>query len=145
MVGLRFQTILPTGSRELGDTKGTGGVGILDLFFENINLPGFVNGPALIVLAARLVDHEKNFLTINPPPEVVDQTFDEAEGTHYFIWRVLPNPSDTWILQVHPINPARLNPTGNVLGIHTRDDKGQHLGACDGFEVARIFLVYHSA
>jgi hypothetical protein len=145
MVGLTFQSILATGSRELGDAKGPGGAGVFDLFFENIELPGFADRPALIILAAKNVDLQKNFITINAPPEVVTQSFDEAEREEYFVWRVLPNPGDTWVLQMHQIPSGKLKATGNVLGIHTRSEKGEQARTRDDFAVARIFLVYHAS
>jgi hypothetical protein len=144
MAGLAFQAILATGSRALGDAKGPGGEGIFDVFFENIDLPGFVASPALLVLSARNVDLENNFITINAPPEVKYQSFDEANSAGYFVWRVLPNPSDTWILQVHQVGSEKLRATGNVLGIHTRNTKGEQARVRDSFSVARLFIVYSS-
>ena len=145
MAGLTFQSVLATGSRELGDAKGPRGAGVFDLFFENIELPGFVDRPALIILAARSVDLQKNFITINAPPEVVQQSFDEAEKGDYFIWRVLPNPGEPWVLQMHQIGPGKLKASGNVLGIHARNKKGAQDGTRDDFAVARLFLVYHAS
>jgi hypothetical protein len=145
MAGLTFQSILATGSRELGDAKGPGGAGVFDLFFENIELPGFVDRPALIILAASSVDHQKNFITINAPPEVVQQSFDEVQNRDYFVWRVLPNPGDTWVLQMHQIGPGKLKATGNVLGIHTRNENGEQARTRDDFAVARLFLVCHGS
>ena len=145
MAGLTFQSILATGSKELGDAKGPGGAGVFDLFFENIDLPGFVDLPALIILAVKSVDLQKNFITINAPPEVVQQGFDEVQNRDYLVWRVLPNPSDTWVLQMHQIAPGKLKATGNVLGIHTRNEKGQQARTRDDFAVARLFLVYHAS
>ncbi len=145
MAGLTFQSILATGSRELGDAKGPGGAGVFDLFFDNIDLPGFLDRPALIVLAVKNVDLEKNFITINAPPEVVKQGFDEVHDRDCFVWRVLPNPADTWILQTHQIGTGRLKPTNNVLGIHTRNEKGEQARVRDNFAVARLFLVYHAS
>jgi hypothetical protein len=145
MAGLTFQSILATGSRELGNAKGPGGAGVFDLFFENIDLPGFVDLPALIILAVKSVDLEKNFITVNAPPEVVQQGFDDIHNSDCFIWRVLPNLSDNWVLQMHQIAPGKLRPTGNVLGIHTRNEKGQQARTRDDFAVARIFLVYHAS
>jgi hypothetical protein len=145
MAGLTFQSILATGSKQLGDAKGPGGAGVFDLFFENIELPGFVDLPALLILAAKSVDFEKNFITLNAPPEVVKQSFDEVHGTDYFIWRVLPNPSDIWVLQMHQIAPGKLKATGNVLGIHNRNEKGEQARVRDDFAVARLFLVYHAS
>jgi hypothetical protein len=145
MANLSFQSVLATGSRELGDAKGSGGAGMFDLFFENINLPGFVDLPALIILATKNVVLGKNFITINAPTEVSRQSFDEVSNTDWFVWRVLANPTDTWILQMHQINSGILKITGNVLGIHTRNDKGEQARIRDTFAVARIFLVYHSS
>lgn len=145
MAGLTFQSVLATGSRELGDAKGPGGAGVFDLFFENIELPGFVDLPALVVLATKSVDYDKNFITVNAPPDVVQQGFDEVEGSDCFIWRVLPNPSETWILQMHQIAPGKLKASGNVLGIHTRNVKGEQSRTRDDFTVARLFLIYHAS
>jgi hypothetical protein len=145
MAGLTFQSILPTGSRELGDAKGPGGEGVFDLFFENIDLPGLVDRPALIILAVKNAEFQKSFMTINASSEVVEQGFEQAEKRDYFIWRVLPNPSDTWVLQMHQIAPGMLKATGNVLGIHTRNEKGEQARTRDDFAVARLFLVYHAS
>jgi hypothetical protein len=145
MAGLTFQSILATGSRELGDAKGPGGAGVFDLFFDNIDLPGFLDRPALLVLAVKNVELEKNFITINAPPEVVKQSFDEVHDRDCFVWRVLPNPGDIWILQTHQIGIGRLKPTNNVLGIHTRNVKGEQARVRDNFAVARLFLVYHAS
>lgn len=145
MAGLTFQSVLATGSRELGDAKGPMGAGLFDLFFDHIDLPGFVDQPALLVLAAKNVTLDKNFITVNAPPEVASQGFDEVEGADHFVWRVLPNPSDTWVLQVHRIDTGRLRAAGNVLGFHTRNDKGAQARTRDSFAVARIFIVYSSS
>jgi hypothetical protein len=143
MANLTFQSILPTGSRELGDAKGPGGSGVFDLFFENIDLPGFVDRPALLLLAAKSVDLEKNFITINAPSEVKQRSFEDVKKEDYFVWWVLPNPSDTWILQMHQIGCGRLMATNNVLGIHTRNERGEQARVRDDFAVARIFIVYY--
>jgi hypothetical protein len=140
MANLRFQSVPATGSRELGGAKGPGGAGMFDLFFENIELPGFVVLPALIVLAAGNVELEKSFITVNAPTQVNRESFDEVSGTGCSVWPVLPNPSATWILQMHRINQGKLTATGNVLGIHTRNDNGEQARIRDSFAVARIFL-----
>ena len=145
MAGLTFRSILATGSGDLGDARGPAGEGVFDLFFRDIDLPGLVDLPALIVFATKKVDLDKNFVTINAPEQVTAQSFDEAHGEPYFIWRVLPNPTDIWTLQMHQIGPGRLKPSGNVLGIHTRNDEGKQAATRDDFSVARIFLVYHAA
>ena len=145
MAGLTFRGILATGSREMGDAKGPGGEGVFDLFFEGIELPGFTDHPALLILAAKNVDMQKSFITINAPREVVRQSFDEVKDTDYFVWRVLPNPGDTWILQMHQIGTGRLKATGNVLGIHSRNQAGEQARTRDDFAVARLFLVYHAS
>jgi hypothetical protein len=145
MTHLSFQSILPTGSRELGDAKGPGGSGVFDYFFDRIGLPDLAEGPALIVLAAKKVHLEKNFITINAPDAVCDQSFEEASGQLHFVWRFLPNPSDTWVLQMHQIPAGRLMPTGNRIGIHTRNAQGLPARVRDEFAVARLFLIYPSA
>jgi hypothetical protein len=145
MANLNFQSVLATGSRELGDARGPEGAGMFDLFFDNIDLPGFVDHPALIVLATKNVILDKNFVTVNPPPEVTRQSFEEASQAAHFVWRVLPNPSDIWILQMHQIPGGRLKATKNVLGIHTRNEKGHQARVRDSFAVARIFLVYSAS
>ena len=144
MTNLSFHSILPTGSRELGDAKGPGGSGVFDYFFEGIDLPDLAEGPALIVLAAKRVSGEKNFITINAPAEIIDQDFAAARGRDCFVWRVLPNPSETWVLQMHQIAPGRLVSMGNRLGIHTRNPEGQVARVRDEFAVARLFLLYPS-
>lgn len=145
MAQLTFHAVLPTGYRELGDAKGPEGAGVFDLFFENIDLPGYVDSPALIVLATKEVDLNKNFITVNPPETITRIGFDEASKLECFVWRVLPNPSETWVLQMHQIPAGRLKPTGNVLGFHTRNDRGDQARVRDDFSIARIFLFYHSA
>jgi hypothetical protein len=145
MANLTFQSVLATGSREIGDAKGPKGAGMFDLFFDNIDLPGFVDHPALLLLATKNVVLDKNFITINAPPEVTRQSFEEASNAAHFVWRVLPNPSDIWILQVHQIPAGRLKATDNVLGIHTRNEKGQPARVRDNFAVARVFLVYSAS
>jgi len=91
------------------------------------------------------VDLDKNFITINAPPGIVQQGFDQARKLECFVWRVLPNPSDTWVLQMHQIDPGKLKPTGNVLGIHARNERGEQAGTRDDFAVARLFMVYHAS
>jgi hypothetical protein len=140
--GLTFQSILATGSRELGDGKGPEGAGLFNLFLDSIDLPGFVDRPALLVLATRNVNLDKNFVTVNAPAEVTNQSYDEAKNQDYFVWRILPNPSDTWILQMHMIPGGKLKATNNTLGIHTRNEEGRQARVRDAFAVARIFLVY---
>lgn len=145
MASLAFQAILATGHREMGESLGPERKPIYDVLFKDIDLPGFVDHPALVVLAVRNVDYEKNFITINAPPEALDQSYDEARNSGYFVWRVFPNPSDSWILQVHQIDGNKLKATGNVLGIHSRDINGEHAGLCDAFAVARLFVLYYSS
>jgi len=142
MAGLTFQSILATGSRELGAAKGPGGAGVFDLFFDGVDLPGLVDHPALLVFATRNVDLEKNFITINAPAEVRRQSYEDARKGDYYVWRVLPNPSGTWILQMHQIAAGKLKATGNVLGIHARNEQGEQARVRDEFAVARIFIVY---
>lgn len=144
MANLAFQSVLATGSRELGDAKGPGGEGVFDYFFEDIQLPGFLEHPALLVFAAKNVDLDHNFITINAPPEIILQNYDEARGQGCFVWRVLPNPSDTWILQTHQIDAGKLKASGNKLGFHTRNDKGEQARIRDSFALARVFIVYYS-
>jgi hypothetical protein len=144
MSNLSFQSILSTGSRELGDAKGPGGAGIFDLFFENIDLPGFVDRPALIYLATRNVNLEKNFITINAPADVINRGYEEVKNADCFVWRVLPNPSDTWVLQMHQIEAGRLKATNNVLGMHTRNETGEQARVRDSFAVARVFIMYYA-
>lgn len=145
MANLAFQSVLATGNRDLGDAKGPEGEGVFDLFFENIDLPGFVDRPALLVLAAKNVKLEKNFITVNAPSAIRSQGFDEASDADYFIWRILPNPSNTWVLQVHQIDSGKLRATGNTLGIHCRNEKGRQARVRDDFSVARLFIVYSSS
>ncbi len=145
MANLAFQSVLPTGSRELGDAKGPAGEGVFDYFFEDIELPGFADRPALLVFATKQVDLDRNFITINAPPEVTHQSYDEARENDHYIWRILPNPSETWILQTHQINAGKLKPSGNRLGFHTRNDRGEQARIRDDFALARVFIVYTSS
>ncbi len=145
MAHLTFHAVLPTGYRELGDAKGPDGSGVFDLFFENIDLPGCVDLPALIVLAAKEVKLDKNFITVNPPDTITRTGFDEARNLECFVWRVLPNPGETWVLQMHQIPAGRLRPKGNVLGFHSRNEAGEQARVRDDFSIARIFIVYHAA
>jgi hypothetical protein len=145
MANLSFHGVLPMGRRELGDAKGPGGSGVFDLFFDHIDLPGCLELPALVVLAAREVDLDMNFITINPPETIIQMGFDEAKETDCFVWRILPNPSETWVLQMHQIPAGRLKPKGNVLGIHSRNDRGEQARVRDDFSVARIFLIYSTS
>jgi hypothetical protein len=142
VAGLTFQSILATGSRELGDGKGPGGEGLFNLFLDDISLPGFVDRPALLILATRNVNLDKNFITVNAPAEAADQSYDEARDRDYFIWRILPNPSDIWVLQMHLVPGGKLKATNNKLGIHTRNEEGKQARVRDAFSVARIFLFY---
>lgn len=145
MANLTFQSILATGSKEMGDAKGPEGAGVFDFFFRDIDLPEFSDLPALLVLAVKNVDLDKNFITINAPGEVVKMSYDEASDKDFFVWRVLPNPSDTWVLQMHQIPAGRMRPENNVLGIHTRNEKGEQARSRDNFAVARVFLAYHAS
>jgi hypothetical protein len=145
MANLAFQSVLPTGSRELGDAKGAGGEGIFDYFFEGIDLPGFVDRPAMLVFATKQVDLDRNFITVNAPPEITHQSYHEARDNDHYIWRILPNPSETWILQTHQINSGKLKSSGNRLGFHTRNDKGEQARIRDDFALARVFIVYYSS
>jgi hypothetical protein len=145
MAHLTFHGVLPVGHRELGDAKGPGGSGVFDLFFDHVDLPGCLDLPALVVLATREVDLEKNYITINPPETIIHMGFDEAKETDCFVWRILPNPSETWVLQMHQIPAGRLKPEGNVLGIHSRNGNGEQARVRDDFSVARIFLIYSTS
>ncbi len=140
MAGLAFKSILPTGSKELGEK-----VGVFDFTFENIDLPGFIDAPALIVLAVRNLELTKNFISVNAPPESISLSFEEAKQLEFFIWRILPNPTENWILQMHQINPGKLKPAKNVLGFHCRDAEGQPATCCDNFAISRIFVIYYSS
>jgi hypothetical protein len=145
MANLAFQSVLATGSRELGDAKGPSGEGVYDYFFEDIELPGFVDRSALLVFAARQVDLDRNFITINAPPEITHLNYDEARENDCYVWRILPNPSETWILQTHQINVGKLKPLGNRLGFHTRNERGEQSRIRDVFALARVFIVYYSS
>lgn len=145
MANLAFQSILATGHREMGEFQGPERKSVYDVFFENIDLPGFVESPALVVLATKHVDHEWNFITINAPPEVSQQNYNEVRNAGYFVWRVLRNPTDSWILQVHQIEARQLKAAGNVLGIHSRDVHGENEGVHDDFSLARLFIFYSSS
>lgn len=140
MAGLAFKSVLPTGRKELGDL-----VEIYDFFFDGFDLPGLVDAPAIIVLAARNVQLAQNFITVNAPPESASMSFAEAKQSECFIWRILPNPTENWILQVHQINPGKLKPAGNVLGFHSRDVNGEPAPGSDNFAIARIFVIYYSS
>ena len=145
MASLTFHGVLPTGHRDLGDAKGPGGSGVFDLFFDQIDLPGCLELPALIVLATKQVEMDKNFITVNPPETITQMGFDDARNTESFIWRILPNPTETWVLQMHQIPAGRLKTKGNVLGFHTRNERGEQARVRDDFSVARIFLVYSTS
>ncbi len=145
VAGLTFQSILATGSQDLGDAKGPGGAGLFDLFFDNIDLPGFVDRPALLLLATRNVNLDMNFITVNAPAEVTTQSYEQTKDQDYFVWRILPNPGDTWILQTHMIPSGKLKAMQNTIGIHTRNAQGKQARVRDAFSVARVFLVYHGS
>ncbi|HAA05813.1 MAG TPA: hypothetical protein DCE18_20950 [Syntrophobacteraceae bacterium] len=145
LAGLTFQSILATGSQELGDGKGPDGAGLFDLFFDNIDLPGFVDRPALLLLATKNVHLDMNFITINAPRTVTTQSYEQSKDQDWFVWRILPNPSDTWILQTHLIPSGKLGTTRNTIGIHTRNEQGRQARVRDAFSVARIFLMYHGS
>lgn len=147
MANLTFRSILSRGSRRLGDNNLTPDV--FDVFFDDINLSGFVNLPALLIVAARGVKFEKNFITVNAPNGVTSQSYEEAQEEDYFVSNMLrtPETSNTtsengWTLQIHRIGSDKLRATGNVLGIHTRNKDGETEGGRDNFDVARIFLLY---
>lgn len=142
MANLTFRSILASGSRGLGEGAGSGGVDRFDLFIENIDLSGFQDIPALLLLAATDVDNGKNFITLNAPAGVTGQSYEDARDEDYFVGRILENPSDTWILQIARVASGKLNAANNVLGIHSRNADGEPAGNRDNFAVARIFLVY---
>ncbi|WP_414583839.1 hypothetical protein [Scytonema sp. PCC 10023] len=144
MANLTFRSILSTGSRALGEGA-VDGADRFDLFFDNIDLSGFADIPALLLLATRNVDEENNFITINAPGDVTNQSLEAAQDEDYFVSRILANPSDTWILQIHRIPSGILNAANNILGIHCRNANGETSENRDNFSVARIFLVYFGA
>lgn len=140
MANLTFRTIKASGSTAV---KG-------NFYFENINLSNFVDLPALLVIMTRNVDFENNFITINAAKtEVWHKSYTEATTQGYFVARILSNPSSTWIPQLHRIDAGKLKATGNILGIHTREQAGGvyhgDLGPAtthDEILITRLFLAY---
>ena len=146
MANLAFRSILAGGSRDLGEGAGPRGNDRFDLQFRTFGLSEFVDLPALLVLATKKVNLEWNFITINAVPDgwvdAIESSFEDASDEDWYLGRILPNPSDTWILQVHRVPSGKLKAANNVLGIHSRNKNGEPAGNRDNFSVARVFLVY---
>ena len=140
MSGLAFRTIR-TGFIGLGEGEDDG-ADRFDLFQINIDLPGFVDEPALLFLVARGVEFDKNFVTVNPPSSVTSQSHEEAKDDAHFVGRFLPNQSNIWIPQYLPITIGKLKIENNTLAIHTRNTDGASSGERDNFGVGRIILFY---
>ena len=96
---------------------------------------------ALLIIAAKNVNEERSFITVNSGNIDDDTSFDEAADQPYFVTRFTSTGS-TFTTQVHRIAPGRLQNGSNHLGIHARAADGTTSGNIDDFEVARIFLVY---
>lgn len=150
MASLKFKSILATGNRNMGEGAGPGGTDMLDWFRPSINLPGFVDLPALLMIATKKADYGRNFITFNAPPlenpwGVQWQGYEDARDEDYFVSRILRNSGNTWIEQFHRVPGGLLTGSGDILGIHARNEDGEPSGNRDNFSVARIFLLYFAS
>ena len=126
---------MSSGSRELSDSHKN------DFIDFSLSEAPDNSAAALLIIAAKNVNEERNFITINSGNIDDDTSFDEAEDQPYFVCRFTSTGS-TFTTQVHRIAPGRLQNGGNSLGIHARAADGSTSGNKDDFEVARVFLVY---
>jgi hypothetical protein len=138
MTRLTWKSNLSSGSRELNDSR-------KNSFFDfELTNPPVDSAAALLILAAKNVDEEKSYITINMgkgAAELDDLSFDEAEDQPFFVSRILSTGSH-YSTQVHRVPTGRLKSGANHLGIHAKTADGKTLGNIEDFEVARIFIVY---
>jgi hypothetical protein len=144
MANLCFRAITPV-AQNVGDEAGA----VPDVYFSPFNLFGLVDKAALLLMEIRGVELGNNFVSMNHQDQVDRPTLnglttDNAAGVldENFVDRILPSGDNQnfalTILRVRPV----LRPTGNVLGVHSRNSSGGTTGNRDDFRVDRIFLIY---
>jgi hypothetical protein len=144
MANLCFQRIQPV-AQNVGDEAGS----VTDVYFHPFTLPGLVDKTALLLMEIRHVQFGHNFVSMNhkdkiDKPTLNDSTTGDAAGVleENFVDRILPSGGDpNWTLTIFRVKPV-LKPTGNILGVHSRDSSGGTSGNRDDFRVDRIFLIY---
>lgn len=95
----------------------------------------------ILVFMTKGVENAENFITINAPAEVSNQSYDETKDEDYFVGRVVENPSQTWIPQIVRVPSTALS-NSITVGFHARNSNGETSGNRDDFDVARVFLLY---
>jgi hypothetical protein len=144
MANLCFQRIQPV-AQNVGDDNGA----VPDVYFNPFNLSGLVDKPALLLMQVRNVEFDHNFVSINHMDQVDRQALNglttgnaAAVLDDNFVDRILPSgDNQDWTLAIFRVKSV-LRPTGNVLGIHSRNASGGTSGNRDDFRVDRIFLIY---
>lgn len=139
MANLTFRSIFAAGSKTLGETASNPDV--FDLFFPEKSLSNLAPGAGLLVFMTKRVNFEKNFITINAPAGVSNQSYNEARDEEYFVGRIVENPTTTWIPQIVRVPSDALSDRVQV-GFHTRNSNGETDGNRDDFDISRIFLLY---
>jgi hypothetical protein len=135
-----WQSILSSGARVLDDSHRNSFVDFA------LPVPPVAAASALLILAAKNIGAEKNFLTLNMSPsqavEFDDMSHAFAKDKSFFVNEFFSTGSK-YTVQIHMVKPGQLKSGANNLGIHARDNNGNAIiGNIENFEVARIFLIY---
>jgi hypothetical protein len=120
-----------------------------NVYFNEFGLSGLVDKTALLLMQVKSVEKGKNFVSINHTDQVDTATLnslttDNAIGVldDNFVDVILPTgDNNNWALQIFRVKDV-LRPSGNVLGVHSRNSSGGTSGDRDDFRVDRIFLIY---
>jgi len=137
---LWWQSILSSGQRELDDSHKNNFVDFA------LPVPPVEAASALLILAAKNISSEKNFLTLNMTQsqavEFDDMSHAFAKNKSFFVNEFFSTGSK-YTVQIHRVKPGQLKSGANNLGIHARDNNGDAIvGNIENFEVARIFVLY---
>lgn len=126
------------------------GNGAVAFSLENVDR----SKPALLQFMTAGVEFTKSFVTWSydshpAPPQFYmwsyEQILDHFAGT-VFAGRIIPNQrssTNSFTQQTFCIPPGQLTESQNLLGIHTRDAKGERVGNRDNFAIANIWILYH--
>lgn len=114
-MALRWCSIVSSGSIAINDNQKN-----VQREF-NLSVAPRSNAAALLMVATRKVDYERNFFTINLPNLGAqgNLSFQNAEDQDGFVSSVFRS-GDHWIQQTHRIPPGLLKAGTNRFGIHAR-------------------------
>jgi hypothetical protein len=146
MARLNWLSVMAQGSRVVNSSNDLSPAFKFSFPDSSPPVPGVA---ALLILSARNVDHDNNFITLNMTGsqalQLDDIQFSEAKNIDVFVSRIFSTTSK-WTPQIHRIAGGKLQATNNQLGFHARNSDGKTFPLpLDNFQVARIFIVYTSS